>query len=78
MAKASSKARVQELASNLQKSIAAEAAWAKEIVALLLEDTKNNLVTAQGDDMLRKQGEAQLLQRLHTDLTRPSPVTREQ
>lgn len=72
------KARIEEVASNLQKSISQEAMAIKELVGLLFENAKHNLVEAQGEDLLRLQGEAKAYRHLHTQLTRPSPVSKEQ
>lgn len=66
------KARQQSLASDLQKSVSAEALATKELVGLLLEEAKDNLVAARGEDVYRAQGEAAALQRLLTMLTRPT------
>lgn len=72
------KSRAQEIVTELQKSTTHEARTMKELVNLLFEDAKHNLVTAQGDDILRLQGGAQALRRLFRDLSEPSPVTKEQ
>lgn len=67
--------RAQELASDLQSSQALEAAAIKELLVLQFEEVKTSLVSAQGDDILRKQGEAQGISRLLDMLTRrPLPV----
>lgn len=69
------KKRAQELASDLQLSQAIEAAAIKELVVLQFEEAKTILVNAHGDDILRRQGEAQGLSRLLDMLTRkPIPV----
>lgn len=44
---------------------------AVELLQLLYEQSKESLVDAVGDDMLRKQGEARQLKRLHRELTEP-------
>lgn len=72
-----SKQRTQEISSELQKSISPEAKLVKELVGLLFEDVKHNLISMQGDDLLRQQGAAQLLQRMLRELTKPSPVIKE-
>lgn len=71
-----SKARVTELTTRLRDAAMLQdpvASATIELVRLLLEDTKNALVQAAGDDMLRHQGAAQQLQRLHKDLTSIPP-----
>lgn len=69
------KARVQDLASDLQKSSAHEAAAVKELLQLLIEDAKEALLDAQPADFQRLQGEAQALRKLHERVTRPAPVS---
>lgn len=66
--------RARKLATDLYKSISPDAAAVKEMVGLLLEDAKNNLLQQTGDDMLRTQGEARAYAKLHKDLTTASPV----
>lgn len=71
-----SKARTTELTARLRDAAMLQdpvATAAVELVRLLLEDTKDVLVMAAGDDMLRVQGAAQQLQRLHKDLTKIPP-----
>lgn len=57
-------------AARLQDPIAGAAV---ELIRLVFEETKANLVMTTGDDTLRTQGAAQALQRLHKDLTTPPP-----
>lgn len=64
------KARVQDLASDLQKSTAFEAVAVKELLFLLIEDATEALVDAQPADFQRLQGEAQALRRLYGMVTR--------
>ena len=44
-----------------------------ELLKLSIDEIKDSLVTASGDDMLRKQGGAQQLSRLLKDLTVTPP-----
>jgi hypothetical protein len=43
------------------------------VIALMYEDTKESLVTAQAQDIQAVQGEAMLLKRLHKELTTNPP-----
>lgn len=70
------KARVQDLASDLQKSSAFEAAAVKELLTLMIDDATEALVDAQPADFQKLQGEAQALRKLHTLVTRPAPALR--
>ena len=70
----SRKQQVQELANDIHRSVALEAIMIKRIVGLMLDEAKDKLINAQGDDLLRCQGEAQVLKRLHKDLTVTSPT----
>jgi hypothetical protein len=63
------KERARQLASSLQQSGTSEVQQVKEMIGLLLEDAKHNLVTAEGDALIRLQGEARLLQRIYEQLT---------
>lgn len=65
----SRKDQARQLANDLQKSNASEVQQAKEMIALLIEDAKHNLVGAEGDAILRLQGEARSLQRIYEWLT---------
>jgi hypothetical protein len=44
-----------------------------ELIRLTAEECKDSLVSAVGDDMLRQQGAAQRMQRLHKELTTTPP-----
>lgn len=44
-----------------------------EIVKLCLDELKESLVTAEGDDMLRTQGAARQLEKLYRELTVTPP-----
>lgn len=70
------KARVQDLASDLQKSNAFEASAVKELLELKIEDAKEALLDAQPADFQRLQGEAQALRKLYEQVTRPAPILR--
>lgn len=61
--------RVRE-AANLQDPVAQAAV---EIVRLLVEVTKESLVEADGNDMLRMQGAAKAFSKLHKDLITTPP-----
>jgi hypothetical protein len=63
------KEAARQLASALQASTSVEAQQVRQMIALLLDDVKHNLVTAEGDALIRTQGEARLLQRLYEQLT---------
>lgn len=63
------KQEARQLASELQKSATPEAQQVKQMIGLLLEDAKHNLVTAEGDALLRLQGEARFLSKLFEQLT---------
>jgi predicted RNA binding protein with dsRBD fold (UPF0201 family) len=63
------KEQARRLAASIQQSTAPEAQQVKQMIGLLLEDARHNLVTSEGDSLLRLQGEARLLQRLHDQLT---------
>lgn len=65
--------RAHRLAAELQQSPALEADKVKQMVGLLYEDMKDNLVSSSGEDMLRKQGAAQAYRSLLHLLTR-SPL----
>ena len=47
------------------------------MLTLLIEDAKDSLIEASGDDTLRLQGEAKALLRLHRAITTSSPTTKE-
>ncbi len=47
---------------------------AVELVQLYHADTKERLVDASGEDMLRVQGAARQLKKMHTELTRTPPT----
>lgn len=51
---------------------------AVELVKLSMDSVKESLVAAAGDDMLRMQGAARYLQKLHKELTtEPPKIVRE-
>ncbi len=63
------KRRIQELSSDLQKSGTFEAHAARELVMLLYEQTKESLVSADGNELYKTQGEARALTNLYKRLT---------
>src|SRR4051812_43907536 len=63
------KEQARQIASSLQKSSVPEVKQVKEMISLLLEDVKHNLISAEGDMVLRLQGEARVLSRLFEQLT---------
>lgn len=67
------RSKVQRLGSELQRSTHVEAEAIKQILTLQLEEAKDSLMAARGEDIYRCQGEAQALSRLLTLLTRPAP-----
>lgn len=70
----SRKARVQELASNVRRRTSDPTADAvKELLGLMVDEVKDNLVNSTGDLTLRLQGEAQVLSRLLGLLTKEPP-----
>ena len=58
---------------NAAKQLDPAARAAVELVRLLMDEAKDSLVTTSGDDMLRSQGAARMLTKLHTLLTREPP-----
>lgn len=73
----SKKARQQQLATEVRQGRDRSATAIKELLGLLIEDAKNNLVTSSGDATLRLQGEAQAIMKLHTMLTKePASIAR--
>lgn len=71
-----SKARIVELQQALReaaKRLEPLAEMAIELVKLTSNEAKESLVTADGNDMLRAQGAARSLERLHTALTKTPP-----
>lgn len=71
-----SKAKVAELAKRLREAARMQDPFAQaaiEMVRLASENVKESLVTAEGDDMLRLQGAARHLSKLHTELTTTPP-----
>lgn len=59
------KTRISQLASDVVRSTSREALSIRELVALLIEDTKDALVSSDGSDTLRLQGQATGLAKLH-------------
>ena len=73
------RARATELVQKLRDAAKLQDPVAKaaiELVQLQRDAARESLVTADGDDMLRKQGEARAFDRLHRDLiTIPPSIT---
>jgi len=67
------RSRVKQLGSDLQRSTHKEADAIKELLGLQLEEAKDNLIAARGDDIARSQGEALAITKLLTLITRPAP-----
>jgi hypothetical protein len=67
------KARAEQLASELQRSISDDALKAKELIQCLYEDAKDRMVSATGETLVRTQGEAWAYQRLYDRMTRKLP-----
>lgn len=73
------KARAQELATDIYKSGRPDAIMIKELLTLQMEDAKDSLVTARGEDVYRAQGAAQALARVLNMISTPPPeMTRKQ
>lgn len=75
----SPKERQTELAAQVREALGRQepiAQSAVELVKLLVEEAKESLVSATGDDMLRIQGAAQRLQKLYRQLTINPPTAR--
>lgn len=72
MAAQTAKAQVAELVQRLHSAYATQdpvARAAVDLVKLLSDEAKESLVTAAEGDMLRVQGAARALNKLHSDLT---------
>lgn len=69
--------RAAELATRLRDAAKQQDPIAKSVVELVLltfEEQKESLVEAVGDDMLRRQGAAQMLSKLYRELTIVPPT----
>lgn len=76
---ASQKEKVQQLASSIRQRRTDPTTTAiKELLSLLVEDVKDNLVSSTGEQTLRLQGEAQALTRLLGLLTKEPPSIKRQ
>lgn len=76
----SSKARAAELTQRLRDAARMQDPVARttiDLVKLMYDAAKDSLVNASGDDMLRAQGEARMLKKLHTELTTVPPSIQE-
>ena len=72
------KTKVSRLAADLVRSNNQDTLNVRELVSLLLEETKDSLVTTTGDDTLRAQGQAQVLIRFKRLISKtPMPITTE-
>jgi hypothetical protein len=74
-----SRDRITELASRLRDAARLQDPLAQaviELVKLSGEGAKESLVTAEGDDMLRLQGAARHMAKLHKELTTQPPSVR--
>lgn len=75
-----SRRRIAELAQQLRDAARLQDPLAKvavELVKLSAEEAKESLVDATGDDMLRVQGAARQLKKLHRELTMAPPSVQE-
>lgn len=73
--------RVLELAKQLREAAARQVPEARaviELVRLSVDELKESLVSAAGDDMLRTQGAARQLQKLLKELTTEPPSIKAQ
>lgn len=73
MATTDRKARVTELASDLQPRNSHEAIQIKELVGLLADEAKDSMLGVTGEELIRAQGGAQALMKLLGLLTKPTP-----
>jgi hypothetical protein len=67
------KSRQQALAAEIRRSNDGNALAIKQLLGLLVDDAKDNLVSSVGETTLRLQGEAQALTRLLAMLTVEPP-----
>jgi hypothetical protein len=67
------KTRKQALASDIRRGDNVHARAIKELLSLHLEEVKDSLIASEGAQMLRLQGEAQILARLLSMLTKEPP-----
>lgn len=68
--------KIASLVDKLQEASGWESDGFKQLVDLLFEDAKHKLVSSDGDDMLRLQGEARAFERLSDRLKYLSPTRR--
>lgn len=71
------KARLTEITEALRTSGTPDARMAIELVRMCHEQSRDALVTAQGDNLYREQGKAQAFARLLKDLTTQPPTHKE-
>jgi hypothetical protein len=75
---AKTKARTQQLASDIRRSNSEAAIAIKELLPLLIAQAKDSLVDAEGLELTRLQGKVRGLSELLTMVTREPPsITRE-
>jgi hypothetical protein len=67
------KEKLNQLASDVRRNELIAPKIIKDLVGLLLDDVKDNLLAATGDETLRLQGEGRALLRLLTMMTREPP-----
>ena len=65
--------RAAEVYKSLREARSADAALAVELVRLLYDEAKEDLVKATEADMMRSQGKAQLLKKMYQELTTRPP-----
>ena len=62
------KERLNKLLSDLARSDSVEAKWVRELFEIQLEDAKDRLIDAMGEDIPRIQGEARVMERIYRQL----------
>lgn len=72
------KERILLRTNDLRKSTAFEVDAIRELLDLLFEEAKDTMVGANGDELIRIQGEAKAMERLFKQLTRPVLATRKE
>lgn len=68
------RSRLFEIQSTLRKAGTQEAYIIIEMIGILVEEYRNTLVSADGNDMLRAQGAARAFEKLHRELTTLPPT----
>ena len=67
------RARISQLANDIQRSTDFQALNVKELLALRLEELKDSLLDARGDETIRLQGAAQEISKLRDMVTKSPP-----